>query len=83
MNFFTHYGSKLNQKETGLAIRSGGFLFGKSYDDVLNGRCGHNRLVVESPLNWVEDVGSGAYNYNIARKHFRVAQDILLVYAPY
>jgi hypothetical protein len=49
----------------------------------LAGRGGFGRLYVESPLDWVEDVGLGAYNYNLVKKHFKVAHDLLYVLAPH
>jgi hypothetical protein len=46
------------------------------------GRGGYGRLYVESPLDWFEDAGVGAYNYSLVRKHFKVAHDLLYVLAP-
>ena len=82
MAFLSHYGTKLSAKQTGLSIRKGGFLFGKIDDDVLVGRGGVGRLFVESPLDWLEDAGIGAYNYEIVKKHFKVAYDLLFTLAP-
>lgn len=63
LKFFKHFGIRLNAKETGISIRGGGFLYGKTEDDAMNGRGGFARLCVESPLNRLEDCGTGAYNY--------------------
>ena len=73
----------MNPKETGISIRQGGFLFGKTEDDAMFGRGGYGRLYVESPLDWFEDAGVGAYNYSLVRKHFKVAHDLLYVLAPH
>ena len=82
LRFFDHYGNKLNARDTGISTRAGGFLIRKSTDDALNGRGGHTRLYVESPLNRNDDAGEGAFNYSIVRKHFRVAHDLLFQYGP-
>ena len=82
LQFFKHYGFRLDARDTGVSIRAGGFLFGKTEDDVMQGRSGFTRLYVESPLNRYEDCGQGAYNYNIIKKHFKIAHDLLFAYAP-
>ena len=50
----------------------------KTGDDAIHGRSGHSGLYVESPLDWSEDAGAGAFNYIEVRKHFRVALEILI-----
>ena len=77
-----HYGSKINSRETGISVREGGFLYAKTEDDAVSGRGGFTRLCVESPISWTEDCGSGAYNYSIVKKHFKVAHDLLRAYGP-
>lgn len=38
---------------------------------------------MESPLDRMEDVGVGAYNYSVVKKHFRLAHDLLFAYGPH
>lgn len=83
IRFMRHYGCRLNSRDTGISIRAGGFLYGKSEDDVMNGRSGFTRLCVESPLNRLEDCGQGAYNYALVKKHFKLAHDLLFSYGPH
>jgi DNA polymerase sigma len=82
LQFFCYFGIRLNNRETGLSIREGGFLYGKSEDDLMQGRAGFTRLNVESPLNRLEDVGAGAYSYSQVKKHFKLAHDLIYSYAP-
>lgn len=49
----------------------------------MQGRAGFTRLCVESPLNRMDDVGQGAYNYSLVRKHFKVAYDLVYAYGPH
>lgn len=49
----------------------------------MTGRGGFGRLYVESPLDWVEDAGVGAFNYSIVKKHFKVAHDLLYMGAAH
>ena len=58
-------------------------MFGKTEDDSMNGRGGFTRLYVESPLNRFEDCASGAYNYQLVKKHFKLAHDLLHSYGPF
>ncbi len=83
LKFMKHYGIRLNSRDTGISIRAGGFLFGKTEDDAMNGRGGFTRLYVENPFNRMEDCGSGAYNYALVKKHFKLAHDLLYSYGPY
>jgi hypothetical protein len=57
-------------------------LFGKTEDDAMAGRGGFTRLFVESPINWMDDCGQGAFNYTIVKKHFKLAHDLLHAYGP-
>ena len=83
LHFFRHYGLRLNQRESGVSIRAGGFLFGKTEDDLMSGRSGQTRLCIESPVDRLEDIGQGAYNYSLVKKHFKLAHDMLYSYAQY
>lgn len=83
LGFFRHYGYRIDARETGISIRCGGFFFGKTEDDVMQGRSGFSRLYVESPLNRMEDCAQGAYNYALIKKHFRLAHDLLFAYGPH
>lgn len=57
-------------------------MYGKTDDDAMSGRGGYTRLCVESPLNWMEDCGTGAFNYALVKKHFKLAHDLLHAYGP-
>ena len=88
MAFLKLYGFVLNARDTAISIRKGGFAFfkdpmGEIKNSVANrGRGGPGKLHIESPLDPLEDVGCGAFNYNQVRQHFRVAYDILFSEGP-
>jgi DNA polymerase sigma len=86
--FFKLYGVTLDQRENGLSIRRGGFLFQRDPRSEM-GMVGNStgrapaatRLLVESPLDKVEEVSAGAYNYVVARHNFKFAYETLLTNA--
>ena len=46
------------------------------------GGSGAYKLYVESPLNIMDDVATGAFNYSAVKTHFRIAYDILHTMGP-
>lgn len=54
----------------------------KSEADAMAGRNGLKRLYVESPIFWEDDVGEKAFNFEILKKHFKMAHDLMYSYGP-
>jgi len=50
----------------GLSVRASGFLADKS-DLGIDGIKYDNRLMIQSPLSVLDDVGSGAFNYSTVK----------------
>lgn len=87
LGFLKFYGEDFNTKDNLISVRKGGFLERRDYsaeellkDGRMNGRGGPqgNKLYIESPLSLLEDVASGAHNYNQVRFHFKLAHQLLL-----
>lgn len=80
MKFLTFYAEELSNNNYFISIRKGGFLetrnFAMEAENAMgNSRGGPrgNKLHVESPLDVLEDVAAGAFNYNTVKQHFKVA----------
>ena len=75
--FFKFYAVKMNTREVGISIRAGGFAFYKNDEGLGKDGRFEGKLCVESPILVLDDVGCGAFAYALARKHFKVAYEIL------
>lgn len=42
-------------------------------------RHGQTKISIESPIDPLEEVGTGAFNYLVCREHFRMAYDLMYV----
>jgi len=93
LRFFKFYGCDFNVRENMMSIRKGGFLDRRDYeaerrdqaDKGSNGRGTplEQRLFIESPLNIFDSVSDGAWNYNLVKKYFVLAYQILKWQAPH
>lgn len=81
LDFFKFYGMELKMKMVGISIRQGGFTFMKN--DIGLGKDARfdPKLVVESPIDVLDDVGSGAFIYTKVAKHFKLAHNLLMTRA--
>ena len=61
----------------GVSIRAGGFTFYKNDENIGKDGRFDGKLFVESPIMALDDVGCGAFNYGLVRKHFKLAVEIL------
>lgn len=77
MNFLKLYGETLNTREVGISIRAGGFAYYKNDEGLgKDGRL-ESKLMVESPIQVLDDVGAGAFAYAQVKKHFNLAANLL------
>ena len=76
MRFFAFYAEELDQSTYFISIRKGGFLENRNFameaeNSITNnsqrGGPRGNKLHVESPLDVLEDVAVGAFNYNTVK----------------
>ena len=79
--FFKFYGIYHNQREVGISIRQGGFAFCKNDSSLGKDSRNDGKVAIESPINVLEDVGQGAFNYNQVKTHFKLAYETLLTRA--
>lgn len=78
LEFFKFYGIELKTRMVGISIRSGGFTFMKNDIGLCKDIRFDPKLVVESPIDVLEDVGSGGFTYTVVSKHFKLAYNLLL-----
>ena len=62
--FFKFYGDILNTREIGISIRAGGFAFYKNDEGLGKDGRPEGKLMVESPIQVLDDVGAGAFAYS-------------------
>lgn len=74
MRFFQFYAEELDQSAFYISIRKGGFMATRNFAMEAENSCGNqrggprgNKLHIESPLDILEDVAAGAFNYNLVK----------------
>mmetsp|Transcript_117653 Transcript_117653/g.163887 ORF Transcript_117653/g.163887 Transcript_117653/m.163887 type:complete len:144 (+) Transcript_117653:717-1148(+) len=89
MRFFKFYGSSFDNRANGISIREGGFIYGRDREtefkaDMAQGGLRHGpiKISIESPIDPMEEVGTGAFNFLVCREHFRMAYELMYVNGP-
>lgn len=77
LDFFKFYGMEHKMKFVGISIRQGGFTFMKNDIGLGKENRFDMRMMIESPIDVLEDVGAGAFVYSKVARHFKLAHNLL------